>query len=163
MYLQCMTKCHCQWPLHSKLGKYPQQGVSLYAVCQSISYFPRLASLHWQASQMEGKFCPEVYGFTFDLGCCALECKEQSKAFQVALATFQQLRHSDEYGLTIHVTYGTMLKCCAWLLLPNYPMCVKWVQKVFCHCFADGCVGDMVLSWLQEAVEWIYTMTCSKM
>ena len=44
--MQCMTKCHCQWPLCSKLGKDPQQGVSLYAVCQSISYFPRLASLH---------------------------------------------------------------------------------------------------------------------
>ena len=29
MYLQCMTKCHCQWPLHSKLGKYPQQGASI--------------------------------------------------------------------------------------------------------------------------------------
>ena len=49
MYLQCMTKCHCQWPLRSKLGKHPQQGVSLYAVCP-VSYFPRLASLHWQAS-----------------------------------------------------------------------------------------------------------------
>ena len=44
MYLQCTTKCHCQWPLHSKLGKHPQQEVSLYAVCQSISYFPSKVS-----------------------------------------------------------------------------------------------------------------------
>ena len=43
IYLLCTTKCHCQWPLRSKLGKHPQQGVSLYAICR-ISYFPSKAS-----------------------------------------------------------------------------------------------------------------------
>jgi PPR repeat len=123
-----------------------QQG----AYRRARSILSRQMTLHKQTG---GRFRPDVYGFTSVLGCCALERKEQSKAFQVALATFQQLRHSDEYGSPNHVTYGTMLKCCARLLSPNDPMRVKWVRKVFRQCVADGCVGDMVLSRLREAAE----------
>jgi len=103
--------------------------------------------------QKGGSFRPDVYGFTSVLSCCANERKEPQKAFQVALATFQQLRHSDEYGSPNHVTYGAMLKCCARLVAPDDPMRQKWVKKVFQSCVADGCVGDMVLSRLREATD----------
>lgn len=105
------------------------------------------------SEQTGGNFRPDVYGFTTVLGSCATERKEMSKAFQVALATFQQLRHSDLYGAPNHVTYGTMLKCCAKLVAVNDPMRAKWVRKVFRQCVADGCVGDMVLSRLKEAAD----------
>jgi hypothetical protein len=94
---------------------------------------------------------PDVYGFTSVLASCAMEPKEKYKAFQVALATFQQLRHSEEYGAPNHVTYGTMLKCCARLLCPTNPVRRKWVQTIMNQCIDDGLVGDMVMSRFREA------------
>ena len=94
---------------------------------------------------------PDVYGFTSVLGACAMETKERAKAFGVAVATFQQLRHHEAYGAPNHVTYGSMLKCCARLLPSADPLRRKWVRKVFRMAVKDGCVGDMVLSRMREA------------
>ena len=72
--------------------------------------------IHQHQEMNNSKCKPDVYGFTSVLASCAMEPKEKYKAFQVALATFQQLRHSDSYGAPNHVTYGTMMKCCARLI-----------------------------------------------
>jgi hypothetical protein len=95
---------------------------------------------------------PDVYTFTSVIGACAVETRERSKAFRVAVATFQQLRnHQEEFATPNHVTYGSMLKCCARLLPSTDAMRTKWVRKVFHMAVNDGCVGDMVLSRLREA------------
>ncbi|KAI2499019.1 hypothetical protein MHU86_15466 [Fragilaria crotonensis] len=94
---------------------------------------------------------PDVYGFTSVLASCAMEPKEKYKAFQVALATFQQLRHSNEYGAPNHVTYGTMMKCCARLISHTNPLRRKWVKFVMTNAIEDGCVGDMVMGRFREA------------
>lgn len=94
---------------------------------------------------------PDVYGFTSVIGACSMETKERSKAFGVAVATFQQLRNHQEYDTPNHVTYGSMLKCCARLLPAADPQRQKWVRKVFKLAIENGCVGDMVLSRLREA------------
>jgi hypothetical protein len=94
---------------------------------------------------------PDVYSFTSVIGACAMETKERSKAFRVAVATFQQLRHNEEYATPNHVTYGSMLKCCARLLPSADPLRRKWVRKIFNMAVNNGCVGDMVLSRLREA------------
>merc|ERR1711920_882705 len=79
------------------------------------------------------------------------ERKEKQKAFQVGLSTFQQLKNSDEYGCPNHVTYGTMLKCCALLLQPSNPLRQKWTKSLMLQCIEDGCVGEMVMSRFREA------------
>lgn len=94
---------------------------------------------------------PDAYGFTSVLAACAMEPKEKYKAFQVALATFQQLRHSDYYGGPNHVTYGTMMKCCARLICHSNPLRRKWVKFVMTNAIEDGCVGDMVMGRFREA------------
>jgi hypothetical protein len=94
---------------------------------------------------------PDVYGFTSVLASCAMESKEKYKAFQVALATFQQLRRSDDYGAPNHVTYGTMMKCCARLIGPSNPLRRKWVKFIMTNAIEDGCVGDMVMGRFREA------------
>lgn len=94
---------------------------------------------------------PDVYGFTSVIGACAMETKERSKAFGVAVATFQQLRHHEEYDTPNHVTYGSMLKCCARLLPAGDPLRRKWVRKVFRLAVEHGCIGDMVLSRMRES------------
>lgn len=94
---------------------------------------------------------PDVYGFTSVLAACAMEKEEKSKAFEVALATFQELRNNEKYGRPNHVTYGTMMKCCALLLSKDDPSRRKWVKKVWNMCVEDGCVGEMALSRFREA------------
>lgn len=106
---------------------------------------------HDGAGNSGNKCKPDVYGFTSVLASCAMEPREKYKAFQVALATFQQLRHSMEYGAPNQVTYGTMMKCCARLLGPGTPQRRKWTKTVMELCIADGCVGDMVMSRFREA------------
>jgi hypothetical protein len=106
---------------------------------------------HDGAGNSGNKCKPDVYGFTSVLASCAMEPREKYKAFQVALATFQQLRHSMEYGAPNQVTYGTMMKCCARLLGPGTPQRRKWTKTVMELCIADGCVGDMVMSRVREA------------
>lgn len=103
--------------------------------------------------EVPGSTCkPDVYGFTSVLASCAMEPRERYKAFQVALATFQQLRHSsDHYGSPNQVTYGTMMKCCARLLAPGTPLRRKWAKTIMNLCIDDGCVGDMVMSRFREA------------
>lgn len=95
---------------------------------------------------------PDVYGFTSVIASCAMEPgskKERTKAFHVALAAYQQLSKYDQPN---HVTYGTMLKACARLLPDNDHLRHKWAKKIFRHSVADGCVGDMVVSRMREAV-----------
>mmetsp|Transcript_29895 Transcript_29895/g.45303 ORF Transcript_29895/g.45303 Transcript_29895/m.45303 type:complete len:499 (-) Transcript_29895:60-1556(-) len=99
----------------------------------------------------DNKCKPDVYGFTSVLASCAMERKEKQKAFQVGLSTFQQLKNSDEYGSPNHVTYGTMLKCCALLLQPSNPLRQKWTKSLMLQCIEDGCVGEMVMSRFREA------------
>eukprot|EP00521_Asterionellopsis_glacialis_P007905 CAMPEP_0195287934 /NCGR_PEP_ID=MMETSP0707-20130614/4795_1 /TAXON_ID=33640 /ORGANISM="Asterionellopsis glacialis, Strain CCMP134" /LENGTH=600 /DNA_ID=CAMNT_0040347739 /DNA_START=152 /DNA_END=1954 /DNA_ORIENTATION=+ len=109
--------------------------------------------------QRNMKCRPDVYGFTSVIGSCAMagtsnriSLQDKQKAFGVALSTFQQFRKSQQVFQSSpnHVTYGTMLKACAYLLPPGDPLRTKWVAKVFRMCVADGCVGDMVLSKLRE-------------
>ena len=99
---------------------------------------------------------PDVFGFTSVMTACAMETKEKAKAFDVALATFQTLRRSEGFGAPNHVTYGTMLKCCAKLLPPNDPLRQKWVRKTWKSSVKNGCVGDMVLRQLREAAGPLY-------
>jgi hypothetical protein len=98
---------------------------------------------------------PDVYGFTSVLSSCASASGDKAtkaKAFNVALATFQQLlRQQEEYGQPNHVTYGTMMKCIANLLPPSSPERKKWTERIFRDCASRGMVGGMVLSRLREA------------
>jgi hypothetical protein len=98
---------------------------------------------------------PDVYGFTSVLSTCASEPGDKTskaKAFNVAVSTFQQLvQHQEEYGPPNHVTYGTMLKCVAYLLPRDSPERKKWTQKIFRECAANGMVGGMVLARVREA------------
>lgn len=98
---------------------------------------------------------PDVYGFTSVLSTCASEPGEKtnkSKAFNVALSTFQQLvQNQQEYGAPNQVTYGTMLKCVAYLLPRDSPERKKWTKRLFRDCASDGMVGGMVLARVREA------------
>jgi len=98
---------------------------------------------------------PDVFGFTSVLSSCASESgekKDRASAFNVALATFQELdSRSEEFGAPNHVSYGTMLKACVRLLPSGSPLRKKWTKKLFQECKARGLVGDMVLSRLREA------------
>jgi hypothetical protein len=98
---------------------------------------------------------PDIFGFTSVLSSCASEPgdrRERAKAFNVALATFQELElRSDEFGSPNHVTYGTMIKACARLLPYGSALRQKWTRKLFAECAVRGQVGDMVLSRLREA------------
>jgi len=105
---------------------------------------------HYVATADE-KCKPDVYGFTSVLASCAVEPKEKFKAFTVAVSTFYQLKKSDKYGSPNHVTYGTMLKCCALLLQPSHSLRKKWVKNIMLQCIEDGCVGEMVMSRFREA------------
>jgi hypothetical protein len=113
------------------------------------SVLDRQMNQHYEMKDSKCK--PDVYGFTSVLASCAMEPKEKYKAFQVALATFQQLRHSDDYGSPNHVTYGTMMKCCARLIGQSNPLRRKWVKFVMTNAIEDGCVGDMVMGRFREA------------
>merc|ERR1712232_915378 len=95
-------------------------------------------------------FYNSVNGFTSVLASCALEPIEKQKAFHVSLSTFQQLKNSKIYGSPNHVTYGTMLKCCALLLHPTNPLRRKWVKNIMRQCIEDGCVGEMAMSRFRE-------------
>lgn len=98
---------------------------------------------------------PDVYGFTTVLSSCSMEKgdeAEKAKAFNVARLTYMQLlSHKDQYGLPNHVTYGTMLKCISKLLPRNSAERKKWTRKVFNQAVGSGCVGNFVMSGLQEA------------
>ena len=129
--------------------------IGCLAKCNAQGMYRRARAVLDRQIQLNEDGCqqcrPDVYGFTSVLGACAMETKERSKAFGVAVATFQQLRHHEEYGVPNHVTYGSMLKCCARLLPAADPLRKKWVRKVFGMAVEDGCVGDMVLSRMREA------------
>jgi len=129
--------------------------IGCLAKCNSNGMYRRARAVLDRQIQLHDDGCqqcrPDVYGFTSVLGACAMETKERSKAFGVAVATFQQLRHHEEYDTPNHVTYGSMLKCCARLLPAADPLRKKWVRKVFQMAVKDGCVGDMVLSRMREA------------
>jgi hypothetical protein len=94
---------------------------------------------------------PDVYGFTSVLTACASETKEKMKAFQVAQATFQELCESQDYGRPNHVTYGTMMKCCARLLPQTSPLRRRWVELVMKKAIDAGCVGELVMGRFREA------------
>jgi hypothetical protein len=94
---------------------------------------------------------PDVYGFTSVLTACASEPKEKMKAFQVAQTTFQELCEVNQYGNPNHVTYGTMMKCCARLLPQTSPLRRKWVELVFKQAIEAGCVGELVMGRFREA------------
>ena len=95
---------------------------------------------------------PDVYGFTSVIAAASMEpanIKERNKAFHAALAAFQQL---SKYDNPTHVTYGTMLKACARLLPNNDRLRHRWGKRIFRQAVEDGCVGDMVVSRMREAV-----------
>lgn len=98
---------------------------------------------------------PDVFGYTSVLSSCASEPgdrKERSKAFNVALSTFQELtQQSEEFGMPNHVTYGTMMKACVRLLPKGNPERKKWSRQLFQESKEKGLVGDMVLSRFREA------------
>jgi hypothetical protein len=99
---------------------------------------------------------PDIVGWTSVLTCCAAEpghAEERDRALQAAIATYRQLKALD--GGTVsanYVTYGTMLKACAKLHPIKSPLRQKWASEVFADAVAAGCVGDMVVSKLREAV-----------
>jgi hypothetical protein len=99
---------------------------------------------------------PDIVGWTSVLTCCAAEpghAEERDRALQAAIATYRQLKALD--GGTVsanYVTYGTMLKACAKLHPIKSPLRQKWASVVFADAVAAGCVGDMVVSKLREAV-----------
>eukprot|EP00542_Grammatophora_oceanica_P012294 CAMPEP_0194036856 /NCGR_PEP_ID=MMETSP0009_2-20130614/9222_1 /TAXON_ID=210454 /ORGANISM="Grammatophora oceanica, Strain CCMP 410" /LENGTH=476 /DNA_ID=CAMNT_0038678781 /DNA_START=158 /DNA_END=1588 /DNA_ORIENTATION=+ len=132
---------------NSVLGCWAKASGSAGSYRRARSVLVRQMKLH----EDTGATSPNVFGFTSVLATCAMEPKEKGKAFQVAMQTFQQLRHSDQYGKPNHVTYGTMLKCCARLLPAGSPERKKFVRKIWGMCVQDGCVGDMALRWLREA------------
>ena len=106
--------------------------------------------------QVNCKSCkPDVVTYTSVISSCASEPgtkQERSKAFSVALATYQELTSRDvEFGAPNHVTYGSMLKACARLLPRGSPIREKWTKKLFLECQQRGQVGDMVLSRVREA------------
>ena len=95
---------------------------------------------------------PDVFSFTSVIGSCAMEpggVEERTKAFSVALGAYQQLTRYDQPN---HVTFGTMLKACARLLPENDYLRHKWAKKIFRQSVSAGCVGDMVVSRMREAV-----------
>lgn len=98
---------------------------------------------------------PDVFGFTSVIASCAAQTgsqDERRKAFNVALATYQQLlSKAGDFDEPNHVTYGTMLKACAKLLPKNCSERKRWTQQIFQKCVSKGLVGDMVLSKLREA------------
>jgi hypothetical protein len=99
---------------------------------------------------------PDIVGWTSVLTCCAAEpghAQERDRAFQAAIATYRQLKSLD--GGTVsanYVTYGTMLKACAKLHPIKSPLRETWARRVFADAVSAGCVGDMVVSKLREAV-----------
>lgn len=130
--------------------------IGCWARChRSGSYRKARSILDRQVSNFENgcRRCkPDVYGFTSVIASCAVEGgseEEMTKAFHVALAAYQQLWR---YEKPNHVTYGTMLKACARLLPNNDNLRHKWAKKIFRQSVREGCVGDMVLSRLREAV-----------
>ena len=96
---------------------------------------------------------PDVYGYTSVISSCAATAGPRThrlKAFDVAEATFRELCLSD-YGSPNHVTFGTMLKACAYLLPPGCERRSRLTKEFFLHCIQMGCVGDMVLTRLKDA------------
>jgi hypothetical protein len=75
--------------------------------------------------------------------------EERKKAFPVALSAYQQL---SRYVEPNHFTFGTMLKACARLLPEDDYERHQWAKKMFRQSVKAGCVGDMVVSLLREAV-----------
>jgi hypothetical protein len=99
---------------------------------------------------------PDIVGWTSVLTCCAAEsghAEERDRALQAAIATYRQLKALDGGAVSAnYVTYGTMLKACAKLHPIKSPLRQKWASEVFADAVAAGCVGDMVVSKLREAV-----------
>ena len=127
------------------LSRGPSQGN--YRKAKSI--LDHQVKLHQQTDDDNLK--PDVYGYTSVMSTCAMETDQRKKAFGVALSAFQHLRNHPEFGVPNHVTYGTMLKCCAKLLPTSDPLREKWVRKIWNMCVENGCVGDMVLSRMRES------------
>jgi hypothetical protein len=99
---------------------------------------------------------PDIVGWTSVLSCCAAEpghAEERDRALQAAIATYRQLKSLECSTVSAnYVTYGTMLKACAKLHPIKSPLRQKWASLVFADAIAAGCVGDMVVSKLREAV-----------
>eukprot|EP00560_Eucampia_antarctica_P007990 CAMPEP_0197829194 /NCGR_PEP_ID=MMETSP1437-20131217/5639_1 /TAXON_ID=49252 ORGANISM="Eucampia antarctica, Strain CCMP1452" /NCGR_SAMPLE_ID=MMETSP1437 /ASSEMBLY_ACC=CAM_ASM_001096 /LENGTH=471 /DNA_ID=CAMNT_0043430729 /DNA_START=223 /DNA_END=1635 /DNA_ORIENTATION=+ len=96
---------------------------------------------------------PDVYGFTSVIASCASiksSWKDKSTAFDVALATFNDLDQLS-YDSPNHVTYGTILKACSKLLQAGSKQRRQNVRKIFRKCCEDGCAGYMVFSRLKQA------------
>ena len=96
---------------------------------------------------------PDVFGYTSVIASVAAETgsvEECKQAFDVALSTFRQMK--EDQVRPNHVTYGNMLKACSTLLPAKCHQRKKWAKRIFIESRKAGCVGDMVLSRLREAV-----------
>jgi len=95
---------------------------------------------------------PDVYGFTSVIASCAMERgsrAERKVAFKVAKETFEEIEKFDHRN---HVTYGAMLKACSKLLWDSPKCRTRWATEIFNMSVKDGCVGDMVMSRLNDTV-----------
>ena len=77
----------------------------------------------------------------------------QQLAFEIAQHVFDRICNNKPYGVTPNpVIYGTLIKCCGRLDLPDSDVAVKSAMKAFRNCCRAGQVSDFVLTQLRYAL-----------
>ena len=98
---------------------------------------------------------PDVYSYTSVISACAQtqgSRQQRLHSYHIARETFDELlQRKNENLYPSHVTYGTMLKACAFLLPKHEEYRENEVRDIFSRCVDDGQVGDMVVSRLRQA------------
>jgi hypothetical protein len=124
-------------------------------VIDALAKTKGLPDAHHRAKQVLDSMqrMPDIFTYSSAISACAFATgspKLKRKAFYMAMDLWETLNAHPEFGEANHVTYGTLLRACTYLL-PHGDERDKHVLKILEACKQNGCMNDRIAKQAKTA------------